>query len=106
METPENALRSESTSSRSPCTTVDARREVGLRGIADERADVGAALDELFDDLAADSAGGAGNEDGHGDHSGLGWRHARKLVIHIRADRRYIWTDRLTGGTHGFACPR
>jgi hypothetical protein len=26
----------------------------------------------LLDDLAADTAGGAGNEDGHGDHSGLG----------------------------------
>jgi hypothetical protein len=47
-------------------------RKAGLRGIADEDAHVGAALDELLDDLAADTAGGAGNEDGHGDHSGLG----------------------------------
>ena len=33
---------------------VDAGREVGLGGIADEGAHIGAALDELFDDLAAD----------------------------------------------------
>jgi hypothetical protein len=47
-------------------------RKAGLRGIADEDTHVGAALDELLDDMAADTAGGAGNEDGHGDHSGLG----------------------------------
>ena len=72
VETPEKALRSESTSSRSPLHDGDARREVGLGGIADERAHIGAALDELFDDVAADIAGRAGNEDGHEDHSGLG----------------------------------
>ena len=45
---------------------LHAGRKAGLRGIADEDAHVGAALDELLDDLAADTAGGAGNEDGHG----------------------------------------
>src|SRR5690606_31517577 len=24
---------------------------------------------------------------------------SRKLLVHIRVDRRYIWTDRLDGGT-------
>ena len=49
----------------------------------DEGADLGAALDELFDDVAADGAGGTGNEDGHWDHSVLGWLvDIPKLVIH------------------------
>ncbi len=72
VETPEKAPRSESTSSRSPCTTLTPAGKLRLGGIADERAHIGAALDELFDDLAADCAGCAGNEDGHGGHSGFG----------------------------------
>ncbi|GHD12435.1 hypothetical protein GCM10016234_16740 [Tianweitania populi] len=43
----------------------NAWRELGLRRIADESADIGSALDEVVDDLAADIAGCAGNEDGH-----------------------------------------
>jgi len=46
-----------------------AGRKLGLRGIAGQHADVGAARDELLDDVAADTAGGAGHEDGHGGHS-------------------------------------
>jgi hypothetical protein len=45
---------------------LNAGREIGLRRIANQDAHVGAALDELLDDLAADTAGGAGNENGHG----------------------------------------
>jgi hypothetical protein len=35
-------------------------------GFTDQGADVGAALDEVLDDMAADGAGRAGNENGHG----------------------------------------
>ena len=31
--------------------TIDARREIGLGRVADESADIGTTLDELFDDL-------------------------------------------------------
>jgi hypothetical protein len=72
VETPENALRGWPGVQQVALHDSDARREVSLCGIADERVDIGAALNELFDDLAADIAGGACNEDGHGDHSGLG----------------------------------
>jgi hypothetical protein len=50
---------------------LDAGGEVGLRGITDQDAHGGVAGDELLDDLAADTAGGAGNEDGHGKISGF-----------------------------------
>jgi hypothetical protein len=50
----------------------DISREVSLRRVADERARIGATLDELLNNFAADCAGCAGNEDGHGDHSGFG----------------------------------
>jgi hypothetical protein len=45
---------------------LHARGEVRLRGVADEGAHCGAAGEELLDDVAADGAGGAGDEDGHG----------------------------------------
>src|SRR3954452_16042915 len=70
VETPENAPRRESTSSRSPCTRVTPAGKLAFAG-SRTSADIGAAADELFDNLAADGAGCAGNEDGHGDHSGL-----------------------------------
>jgi hypothetical protein len=44
---------------------TDPCREIGFRGIAHERAHIGATLDELFNNLAADSAGRAGYENGH-----------------------------------------
>jgi hypothetical protein len=43
----------------------NARREIGFGRIAGESADVGAALYKLFDNVVADCAGSAGNEDGH-----------------------------------------
>ena len=54
--------------------------EVGLSGIADQDADLGVALDQLLNDLSADTAGGARNEDGHGEISGLGWVDTRKMI--------------------------
>jgi hypothetical protein len=45
---------------------VDPGRKISLGGIADKSADAGAALDELVDDEAADGAGGAEYENGHG----------------------------------------
>ena len=75
METPEKAVAQRVDVEQVALHDRDAGREVGLRGIADERAHIGAALDELFDDVAADIAGGAGYEDGHGDHSGWVGRH-------------------------------
>src|SRR6185312_12762371 len=86
---------------------LDAGRKLGLGGIADEDAHEDAARRELLDDMAADTAGGAGNEDGHWGLSIFGGQKTSgNLVIHISANRRYIWTDRLTSGTHGPACPR
>ena len=46
-----------------------ARRKLRFYGVADECADIGATLDEVVDDVAADGAGRAGDEDGHGGHS-------------------------------------
>jgi len=51
----------------------DIGRKVGLRRIADKHAHFGTALDELVDDLAADTAGGTGNEDSHGVTPWVGW---------------------------------
>jgi len=51
---------------------LDLGREVGLGRVADQDADLGAAIDQLLDDVAADTAGGAGDEDGHGKISGVG----------------------------------
>ena len=46
----------------------------GLLRLCPQRGDAhgGAALDQLVDDRTADTAGGTGNEDGHGDHSAWG----------------------------------
>ena len=66
METPEKALAQRVDVEQVALHDGDAGREVGLRGVADKGAHIGAPLDELVDDVAADIAGRAGNEDGHG----------------------------------------
>ena len=58
----------------------DARRQFGLGGVTDQGAHVGAALHEVFDNMAADGAGRADNENGHGGNSWFASRDIQKML--------------------------